>query len=86
MAAADAGRQVGSVNVSFRTKLADPLRLPEQPYVVPADLDRLGLSRVVNHLLSTGASSAVFLHRRFSALCSVETRRMEVEEENKVEN
>lgn len=43
---------VKSVNVRFVTKIADQnLHLPEKPFVVPAALNRRGLSEIVNQLL-----------------------------------
>ena len=49
--AADPSRQV---RVRFVTKLAPPLRAPPTALAVPADLSRMGLSEIVNHLLAAG--------------------------------
>lgn len=44
--------QARSVNVRFVTKIADEsLHLPDKNFVVPATLNRRGLSEVVNQLL-----------------------------------
>jgi ribosome biogenesis protein YTM1 len=46
-----------TLNVRFVTKLPDPYKVPERPLVVPANVNRRGLSRVVNHLLNLGTHS-----------------------------
>eukprot|EP00884_Botryococcus_braunii_P014113 jgi/Botrbrau1/22702/Bobra.0132s0041.1 len=44
------------ITCSFITKLPPDLRIPETPLAVPANVTRLGLSTVINHLLGFGAN------------------------------
>ncbi|OLP95282.1 Ribosome biogenesis protein WDR12-like [Symbiodinium microadriaticum] len=60
MAAAGAGPKPGGGEalVSFVTKLPDAFQVPEEELVVPSNLERYGLSEVVNRLLAREKSTS----------------------------
>eukprot|EP00439_Symbiodinium_sp_Y106_P083514 s2_g23.t1 len=53
----------GEALVSFVTKLPDAFQVPEEELVVPSNLERYGLSEVVNRLLAREKSGSQLEHR-----------------------
>jgi hypothetical protein len=56
---ADDSQDVAKVQVKFKTQLAQ-YKVTEKPFQVPVNLNRRGLSQVINHLLG---SSTYYMKR-----------------------
>ena len=55
---------VATVEVKFVTKLPSSMQVTDQPFRVPAELARFGLSGVINHLLNLGEKKHLFCYSK----------------------
>ena len=51
--------EVAKVQVRFKTKLTK-YKVTEKPFQIPVNLNRRGLSQVINHLLGNGMHTIMF--------------------------